>query len=136
MTTTTASTITTSTISPVWKTGVKAAAIAAVATTAYAAVTHAAGVSFEIKGEAIPLLGFGQLTFVLSMVGVGIAKLCLRFATDVSRAFVTTTVGLTVLSLVPDALADATTGTRLALMGSHLIAAAIVIPALASRLSD
>lgn len=134
MTTTTAPTTTTFTSSntrPVWKTGVKVAAVAAVATTVYAAVAHAAGVSFEIKGEAIPILGFAQSTFVLSLLGIGIAKL-----SRTSRRFVQVTVGLTALSLVPDALVDATTGTRFALMVSHLIAAAIVIPALASRLND
>ena len=52
------------------------------------------------------------------------------------RTFLRTTIALTVLTFVPDVLADAPTGTRLALATSHVIAAAIVIPALASRLSD
>ena len=65
------------------------------------------------------------------MLGIGIAKLA-----RTTGRFLNVTVGLTVLSLVPDVLVDATTSTRLSLMVSHLIAAAIVIPALASRLSD
>src|SRR5436190_7722220 len=112
MTTTTAPTAPTTfntTTRPVWKTGVKVGFVAALATTVYAAVAHAAGVSFEISGKAIPILGFGQLTLAFSLVGIGIAKLA-----RTARRFVNVTVGLTVLSLLPDALADATTGTRLA----------------------
>jgi hypothetical protein len=113
------------------RTGAKAAAVAAVATTLIAAVAHAAGVSFEIDGEGIPLLGFAQLTFVFSLVGVGIAKV-LRTRTR----FVRTTVALTALSVVPD-LTMAFDGTsRAVLILCHVVAAAIVIPALAKRLSD
>jgi hypothetical protein len=136
MTSTTLSTTSYSTTTlPVWRSGLKAAAVASVATSAYAAVAHAAGVSFEISGEMIPVLGFAQLTFMLSLVGLGIAKACGR-SQNARQLFVRVTAALTVLSLVPDALADATTSTRLALMVSHLIAAAIVIPALAGRLGD
>jgi len=45
------------------------------------------------------------------------------------------TVVLTVLSLVPDAIADAGPATRALLMLTHLVAAAIVIPAVARRLA-
>jgi hypothetical protein len=43
-------------------------------------------------------------------------------------------VALTALSLVPDAIADASTGTKLVLMLTHVVAASIVIPRLAARL--
>ena len=43
---------------------------------------------------------------------------------------------LTALSIVPDVLADAQVSTRLTLALTHVVAAVIVIPALASRLSD
>jgi hypothetical protein len=39
-----------------------------------------------------------------------------------------------VLSLVPDVIADAATGTKALLMVTHLVAAAIVIPVVARRL--
>jgi hypothetical protein len=42
---------------------------------------------------------------------------------------------LTALSLVPDLLADALAATKMLLMLTHLVAAAIVIPAIARRLS-
>jgi len=41
---------------------------------------------------------------------------------------------LTVLSFVPDMLADADVGTKALLMFTHVVAAAIVIPAVARRL--
>ena len=46
----------------------------------------------------------------------------------------TTTVLLTALSLVPDALADVAGSTRVLLMATHVVAAAIIVPALARRL--
>ena len=46
------------------------------------------------------------------------------------------TLALTAVSFVPDVLADAHTATKLTLILTHIVAAAIVIPALASRLSD
>jgi hypothetical protein len=42
---------------------------------------------------------------------------------------------LTALSLVPDVLADASAATKMLLMLAHVAAAAIVIPAIARRLS-
>jgi hypothetical protein len=50
--------------------------------------------------------------------------------------FVKTTLALTALSFVPDVLADAQTATKLTLILTHVVAAAIVIPAIASRLAD
>ena len=44
------------------------------------------------------------------------------------------TAALVALSLVPDALADVAGSTRALLMTTHLVAGAIVVPALARRL--
>jgi hypothetical protein len=49
--------------------------------------------------------------------------------------FVATTIVLTALSLVPDVVVDAAVATKLLLMVTHLVAGAIVIPAVARRLS-
>ena len=49
---------------------------------------------------------------------------------------VRTTLALTAISFVPDALADASASTKVALVLSHIVAAAIVIPVLASRLDN
>jgi hypothetical protein len=117
------------------RSGLAVGAVAGVATSAFATGVHSAGVPLEIRGEMIPLAGFAQLTVMFTLVGVGIAALCRR-SSSARRLFTQITVALTVLSLVPDAVADATTATKLALMTSHVIAAAIVIPRLAGRLSD
>lgn len=115
-------------------TGVSAAAVASVATTTVAAAGHAAGISLDMGGEPIPVLGFGMLTAMFSLVGLAIAAVLLRQATHPRYTFVRTTVLLTVLSLVPDALADSGSPTKALLMATHLVAAAIVIPAMARRL--
>lgn len=59
-----------------------------------------------------------------------------RFARHLRTTWIRTTVPLTVLSLVPDVFADAATGTgtKILLMVTHLVAAAIVIPVVARRL--
>jgi uncharacterized protein DUF6069 len=115
-------------------TGIAAAAAASAATMLVAAAGHAAGVSLDIGGAPIPASGFGVLTAVFSLVGLVLAAVLSRTARHPRRAFVRTTVVLTVLSLVPDVIADAAPGTKALLMLTHLVAAAIVIPAIARRL--
>jgi hypothetical protein len=115
-------------------TGIAAAAAASVATMVVAAAGHAAGVSLDMAGAPIPVTGFGVLTAVFSLVGVVLAVVLQRFARDPRRTFVRTTVVLTALSLVPDVIADAGPATKILLMLTHLVAAAIVVPALARRL--
>jgi hypothetical protein len=123
-------------VRPVWRTGVAYGLLASAATTAIAGVAHAAGVSLDVSGEPIPLLGFAQLTFVFTMVGTLLAAVFARRATRPRHTLVVTTIVLTGLSLVPDAIADALVSTRLTLALTHVVAAAIVIPALSGRLSD
>ena len=129
----------------VWKHGIAAALVAAAVTTGLAYVASEAGVSFvdPAKPEIpIPLLGFAQLTFVFSLIGVGLAAILARTARRPRSTFVRTTLVLLALSIVPDFVAipklspDFDTATSWALAGLHLVAAAIVIPVLASRLAD
>lgn len=115
--------------------GAVAAVVAGVATTAVAALGDAVGISVEVGGEAIPVTGFGVLTIIFSAIGIVLAVALARFARHPRTAFVRTTVALTALSFVPDVLADAAVGTKLLLMTTHLVAAAIVIPAIARRLN-
>ncbi|MBQ0902096.1 DUF6069 family protein [Micromonospora sp. U21] len=126
---------TTSTLGALIRTGVTATVAASAATMAVAAAGHAAGVSLDMGGAPIPVVGFGVLTAAFSLIGVVIAALLSRFARSPRRMFVRTTVVLTVLSLVPDVIADAGTATKALLMLTHLVAAAIVIPAVARRLA-
>lgn len=118
-----------------WATGLVSGAVAAAGTTAVAALARAAGIPLAIGGEQIPLLGFAQLTMVCAVVGTVLAASFAKWARHPQRTFVVTTVALTAVSLVPDVIADATTASRLVLMLTHLVAAAIVVPALAKRLS-
>ena len=117
---------------PIWRTGATAGVAAAVATTAVAVAARAVDVPVEIAGESIPVLGFAQLTLACTAIGIGIARLC----RDRRSRFVAVTLALTALSFVPDLTADATTATKLTLILTHVVAAAIVIPALAGRLTD
>jgi uncharacterized protein DUF6069 len=118
------------------RTGIVAGLVASAATATTAALAHAAGVSLAVGGEAIPVLGFAQITFVMTLVGVAIAAVLSRKTQHPARTFVRTTVALTLVSFLPDVFADAAASTRLVLMLTHVVAAAIVVPALASRLSD
>ncbi len=117
------------------RTGLVAAALASVATATVAATGHAAGISLDMAGEPVPVLGFAMLTAVFSLVGLALAVLLARRAGHPRGTFVRTTVVLTALSLVPDALADSAGSTIALLMTTHLVAAAIVLPAVARRLS-
>jgi hypothetical protein len=116
--------------------GTVAGVTASVATFTFAAAARALDVPLKIAGESIPLGGFAQLTFVAAIIGTILAVVLARRANRPRRTFVVTTLALTFVSFVPDVLADATTATKFALALSHVVAAAIVIPALASRLTD
>ncbi|MBX7266581.1 hypothetical protein KIF24_11390 [Micromonospora sp. Llam7] len=135
MTTAVNTTRTTSTVGALIRTGAVATVAACAATMAVAAIGRAAGISLDLGGAPIPVTGFGVLTAVFSLIGVVIAALLSRFARRPRRTFVRTTVALTALSLVPDVIADAGAGTKALLMLTHLVAAAIVIPAVARRLA-
>ncbi len=118
------------------RTGTVAGLTAAAATSSTAALAHAAGVSLRVSGQAIPLLGFAQVTFVAALVGTVLAAVFARRASHPARTFTRTTIVLTLGSFVPDVIANAPASTRLVLAFTHVVAAVIVIPALASRLTD
>ena len=118
------------------RTGIAAGVVAAAATCLVAAAAHAAGADLMISGERIPLSGFATLTLAGALIGIALAAACLRWADRPRSTFVRTTITLTVLSIVPDMLADATASTRIALAATHFVAAAIIVPALATRLTD
>ena len=134
-TTATTTRTTTASIGALTIAGVVATAVASAATMAVAATGHAAGVSLDVSGAPIPVGGFGVLTAVFSLIGLVLAVVLSRTVRNPKRAFIRTTVVLTLLSLVPDAIADAAPATKALLMATHLVAAAIVIPAVARRLA-
>ncbi len=118
-----------------WRAGILPTVAAAAATTTVAAISRAGDVPVAIEGERIPLAGFATMTILGSVVGVVLATVLQRRARHPRRTFVVTTVLLTALSCVPSLTAEADTATNLTLASTHLVAAAIVIPALASRLA-
>ncbi|MFD1827154.1 DUF6069 family protein [Mumia zhuanghuii] len=116
-------------------TGAIAALATVVATTLAAALAQAVGVEFEVSaGETIPLSGFAVVTGFFSLVGVVIAAALLRWSARPAERFVQTAVTLTAISLVPPFLSEASTATAIALVGLHLVAATVMIPALARSL--
>lgn len=116
-------------------TGAVATVVASAATPVVAAAGRAAGISLDIAGVPIPVLGFANLTAFFSLIGLVLAVVLARTSRRPRRTFVRTTVVLTVLSLVPDVIVDAAPDTKALLMLTHLVAAAIVIPAVARRLA-
>lgn len=117
-------------------TGLIATLAAMVTTTLAAALARAAGVDFEIPdgGETIPVSGIAVVTGFFSVVGVVIAVALLRWSARPADRFVWTAVALTALSLVPPLISGANSATITALLGLHLVAAAVMIPALARSL--
>ncbi|KAB1107565.1 DUF6069 family protein [Micromonospora aurantiaca (nom. illeg.)] len=117
-------------------TGLVATIAAMAVTTLAAALARAAGVDFEIPdgGETIPLGGFAVVTGFFSLVGVVIAAVLLRFSAHPARRFVWTAVSLTALSMVPPFIAGGDAATTVTLAGLHLVAAAVMIPALTRSL--
>lgn len=115
---------------PSWKSGLVTGVIAAVVTTVVAVAARAIGIPLDIQGEAIPILGFAQMVLLGTVIGIVLAR-------RVARAtFITTTVVLTALSVIPDVMADTGTATKLTLALTHVVAAAIVIPRLAGPVPD
>ncbi len=108
-------------------TGLKAAAV----TTAAAAVAHAAGVSFEIEGEMIPVLGFAQMTFLGAVIGGLLLAVLNRRSSDARRRFVQATVALTALSCVPSVAMPDEAGSVITLVALHVLAALLIVPVLA-----
>jgi len=125
---------------PVWLVGVLAALAGAVVTEAFALVTRAVGVPMEAaspgakEAAEIPVGGFAGGVLFWSVAGIVLAVALARRRP--ARTFTVTTVALTVLSLVPPAVAPHTaTSTQVVLAASHVVAAAVIIPLLAQRLS-
>ena len=96
----------------------------------------AAGVSFaDSTGASLPNAAYAELTLVFSLVGVGIAAVMARRARRPRLTFVRTAVALTTLSFAPDLTFGFDTGSAVTLITLHTVAAAIVVPILAGRLT-
>ena len=113
------------------RTGALAGALAAVCTSGVAAIASVADVSLEVDGEAIPIPAFAWWTIIGAALGVVLARLLRQ-----RRRFVVVTTVAVGLSLIPAIAAPDATSTKAVLVGSHLLAAAIVIPALSRQLGS
>jgi hypothetical protein len=107
--------------------------VAAAVTTAAAAAADAAGVSFEIEGETIPLLGFAQMTVLGAVIGGLLLAGLNRWSTSARQRFVQATVALTALSCIPSVAMPDAAGTQVTLVALHVLAAAIIVPVLAQH---
>ena len=134
--TTTGSSTRTTTSGRYVRAGLLSGLIASALVVVLAVAADVAGVSFEVEGEAIPLLGFAQITFLSALLGVGLAAAYSRWASRPRRTFLVTTVVLTAVSCVPPVAFPFATSGKVALEVLHLAAAAIIIPAIANRLAD
>lgn len=115
---------------PTWKSGLGTGVLAAAVTTVVAVALRAAGVPLEIAGEEIPILAFAQMVLLCTVVGIVIAR-----RTQAST-FVKAAVVLTALSVIPDLAADTGTASKVGLIVTHVVAAAVVIPRLARPQAD
>lgn len=113
--------------------GVVATLVAMAATTLAAALARAAGVDFEVPdgGETIPLSGIAVVTGCFSIVGIALALALLRWSARPAERFVRSAWLLTAISLVPPLIVGANAATATTLLGLHLVAATVMIPALA-----
>ncbi|WP_222623272.1 DUF6069 family protein [Streptomyces armeniacus] len=126
---------------PLWRAGVLAVLVGAVVTEVFALVTRAAGVPMkaaspgEDAAQEIPVFGFAGGVLFWSVVGLVLAFALARWAKRPARTFAVTTVALTALSLITPFIAPHTAvSTQFVLAVSHLVAAAVIIPALTIRL--
>ncbi|MEU9570924.1 DUF6069 family protein [Streptomyces massasporeus] len=127
---------------PVWLVGLLATLAGGVVTEAFSLVARAAGVPMEAaspgatKAAEIPVGGFFGGVVFWSVAGIVLAVVLARWAERPARTFTVTTVVLTALSLAGPAGAPHTaTSTQIVLAASHVVAAAVVVPLLAHRLS-
>jgi hypothetical protein len=118
------------------RSGLASGVAAAAANLAVFGLARLFDVRLEIADEVIPAFGFPQLTFICALIGVGMAAVFVRRCHRPRRTFVRTTLGLTAVSMVPPVLVDADSATKTVLALTHIVAAAIIIPAIAARLHD
>jgi hypothetical protein len=100
-----------------------------------AAAAHAAGVSFADRtGESIPVFAFAQLTFIGALLGVALAAGVRRRASQPRRTFTRVAWTLAAVSCIAPTLIGLGAASVAVLVVEHLVAAAIVIPQIATRL--
>jgi FtsH-binding integral membrane protein len=127
---------------PVWLVGILAALIGAVVAEAFTLVARGAGVPmaaagvWEEKAQKIGVGAVAQSVVLWSIGGIVLAVVLARWAKRPARTFVVASVAFTALSLAGPGLArDTAVSTQIILAATHVLAAAVIIPILARRLS-
>lgn len=117
-------------------TGLVTGLVAAVVVLGLALLAGAAGVDFELPDgeQSIPWTAFPQMVVIGTLTGLAIAAGARRWSARPARTFTAVTGTGTALSLVPPFLAGADAATAWTLVLLHVVAAAMVIPAIARRL--
>jgi hypothetical protein len=123
-------------VRPLVRTGAVAGVIAAALTLVVGLTAQAIDVPMQADGKDLVPASFPFVTLVFVGAGMGLAALLARWAHHPRRSFLLLTVGLTALSLIPPFTVDVAMATRVMLDTVHLVAAAVVIPALARCLPD
>ena len=129
ITATTAPATSTRTRVPSWRFGLATGVLASAAVAAVVVGARAVGVPPEVEAESIPILGFVQMVLLGTIIGIVMAR---RLRTS---TFVGATVVLTALSCIPSLALGTGISSKLVLVLTHVVAAAIVVPRLASRMS-
>lgn len=118
------------------------AVVAAVVTGGFEAITRAMGVPYEFafpgaEPATMPVSGLFFAVLEFGVIGAIIAACVARWARQPRSTWQRTTVTLTVISVVPSLVAASTSyATNVALAVSHVVAAAVIIPLVARRLSE
>jgi Family of unknown function (DUF6069) len=127
---------------PVWLVSALAGVTAAVATELYGLAARIAGVPMAAAGfgartaQPVTIGMFAMGTLICTFWGTVLAVLLAQYAKHPARTYLRATLGLTTLSLaVPLSAADTAPTTKLMLAIAHLLAAAIIIPTVTSRLT-
>jgi hypothetical protein len=145
MTATTVPTTTTraiDTIRPLWLVGLVVGLVGSAAAIVVALAAEALDVPMLVAESEtadtmqVPASGFVIFVMASTAVGVVLAYALARWAKHPARTFVVVGVVLTALSMgLPITTHQATTATRLVLGLTHVVAAAIIIPAIAHQLA-
>jgi hypothetical protein len=114
--------------------GGASALVAAVANALVAAGARVADVPLEIEGEQIPAVGFAMMTLMFSAAGLLVAAAIRRWAPAPRATFTWIAMAVVALSFVPSLTADTDTATKVVLVATHVVAAAIVVPVVARSL--
>jgi hypothetical protein len=123
------------------RTGGLSILIAGIANSVLGIGADASGVAMAVKGfgsdvrESIPVFAYFVSTVIAGAVGFLLMLAMNRLGATKKTFFIVTGV-LTVISFVPPLTADASSGTKIVLELLHVVAAAIIIPALAKGLKD